>query len=97
MRVRFLLLFVKLFSRTRLKLLMQESQATDMLLLGPASPHEVWNSWTGMLEYFFDKHLLLPNDPCVESYGSMLLFDPLLSIKIYSNEIDEVDDEHTLN
>lgn len=71
----------------------------DLPLLGPVSPHDAWRSWTGMVEYFFDKHLLLPCDASVESYGSMLLFDPLLSIKIYSNmeleeEIDRIETHH---
>lgn len=38
-----------------------------------------------MVESFFDKHLLLPQEASVESYASMLLFNPLFSIKIYSN------------
>jgi len=64
---------------------MLESLGGDMLLLGPSPPHEVWRSWTSMVESFFDKHLLLPQEASVESYASMLLFNPLFSIKIYSN------------
>jgi len=60
-------------------------------LLGPASPHDVWRSWIGMVEFFFDKHLLLPPDASLESYATMLSFNPLFSMKIYSNkETEEV-------
>jgi hypothetical protein len=61
-----------------------------MLLLGPSPAHEVWHAWASIVESFFDKHLLLPPEMSVESYASMLHFDPLFTIKIHSNmELEE--------